>query len=114
VPASSQAGRYGERGDQEKAARDLYRRFTGNKPVKARKVKVPHRDAMLEVGTIDGVLYTTNRDGKVEQYIHHFRRKSRPSLLVSHDGKELRSHGGRFTFTERGFVDEDAGGNPVE
>lgn len=114
MPASSQAGRYQDRDTEEKAARDLYRRFTGNKPVKGRKVTVQQRAAMLEVGTVDGILYTTNRDGKVEQYIHHFRRQSRPSLLVSADGKEARTHGGRFTFTERGFVDEDASGNPVE
>lgn len=97
----------------EKAAK-LYRNFTGNEPHEtARSDAIPDR-AYLDIGTVDGILYTTSREGKPEQYIHHFRPRSRPKLLVSHDGKEARTLGGRFTFTERGFVDEDASGNAVE
>lgn len=114
VPPSSRAGRKLPANDNVKKAGDLYSRFSGHAPQKkARKVNVPDR-AYLRVGTVDGILYTTNRDGAVEQYIHHFRPASRPELLVSHDGKEARTHGGKFTFTERGFVDEDASGRPVE
>lgn len=57
------------------------------------------------VGNLDGVLYTATRDGKREKYVHKFRRKSRPLLLTSHDGTELRIAGGRFLFTEAGIED---------
>lgn len=59
----------------------------------------------LVVGELDGVLYSTTRDGKREKYIHRFRRKSRPLLAASHDGKTLRIVGGRFEFTEAGIED---------
>lgn len=114
VPASSRAGKHRAAHDDVEKAADLYARFTGHEPhKKARTVNVPER-AYLRVGSIDGILYTTQRDGQVEKYIHHFRPRSRPALAVSHDGKELRSIGGRFTFTERGFVDEDRDGQAVE
>ncbi len=115
VPASRLAGQ--SRADLDDAA-DLFRRFTGHEPhAKPRMVK-DDRTSFLRVGTIDGILYTTNRDqagtATVEQYIHNFAPGARPELLVSADGKVARSHGGRFTFTERGFVDEDATGKPIE
>jgi len=65
-------------------------------------------DVVFRVGTVDGVLYTTVRDGRTEKYIHEFRKKSRPHLAVlavSHDGKQLFILGGGYTFTERGIVD---------
>ncbi len=114
VPASREAGKYRGGADKVSQAADLYRRFTGNEPWKEAQVVVePDRDTFLRVGTVDGILYTTNRDGKREKYIHNFRPQSRPALLVSEDGKVARTHGGDFTFTERGFVDEEKG-QPVE
>lgn len=61
---------------------------------------------MLPVGELDGVLYTTVRDGQTEKYIHKFRKKSRPLLAASHDGKSLHILGGEYEFTERGIEDK--------
>lgn len=69
-------------------------------------LKVPDHKVFTPVGKLAGVLYDTTRDGNPEKYIHRFRRKSRPLLLASHDGTELRIAGGRFRFTEAGIVDE--------
>lgn len=115
VPASRLAGN--KRADLDAAA-DLFRRFTGHEPHQKARHVAEDRGAFLRVGTVDGILYTTNRNqagkAEVEQYIHHFNPASRPELLVSGDGKVARTHGGKFTFTERGFVDEDATGEPIE
>ena len=59
----------------------------------------------LVVGTCDGVLYTTVRDGRKEKYIHKFKADDAPLLVVSPDGRQLMLIGGRFRFTERGIVD---------
>jgi len=67
---------------------------------------VPDNRTFLPVGKIDGLLYTTVRDGKTEKYVHRFRRKSRPLLAASHDGTELRILGGEFEFNEAGIVDK--------
>ena len=67
------------------------------------KLKTPR--AGLVVGTLDGVLYTTVRDGATESYVHKFRRKSRPTLAAGSDGKSLHVIGGKFEFTDRGIED---------
>jgi hypothetical protein len=58
------------------------------------------------VGDLDGVLYTTVRDGKTEKYVHRFRKRSRPLLVSAHDGKSLHILGGEYEFTERGIEDK--------
>jgi len=62
-------------------------------------------DVAFKIGECDGLLYTTVRDGVKESYIHKFKKKSRPLLVSSHDGKQLFLLGGRYDFTERGIVD---------
>jgi|WetSurMetagenome_2_1015567.scaffolds.fasta_scaffold01855_12 hypothetical protein len=61
----------------------------------------------VEVGTIDFIGYTTRRGVKkeIECYRHDFKGKARPILAVTEDGRNLFSLGGRFRFTDRGFVD---------
>lgn len=59
----------------------------------------------LVVGELDGVLYTTVRDGNVEKYIHRFKKKSRPLLTARADGKQLGIVGGQFQMTEAGIED---------
>lgn len=86
-------------------ARDLYEDFTGHEATRGQKVKVKVPAAALKVGSLDGVLYTTVRDGKTEKYIHKFRKTSRPVLAAGSDGKSLHVIGGSFEFTERGIVD---------
>ena len=59
----------------------------------------------LKVGRLDGVIYTTIRDGQTESYIHEFKKKSAPTLISSHSGKQLGLVGGDYTFKDSGIND---------
>jgi hypothetical protein len=59
----------------------------------------------VAIGDVDGILYTTVRDGVEEKYIHKFHKRDKPLFVVSPDGKSLFLIGGNYTFTERGIVD---------
>ena len=82
-----------------------YSEFTGH-PVKgARRVNVKNFRVGWPLGKLDGVMYSTVRDGKAEKYIHRFRSRSRPLLAVSSDGTQLGIVGGQFQVTEAGIED---------
>ena len=87
---------------QVRQARQLFKAFRGDAPESLKRVKLPTPKTGLVVGKLDGVLYTTVRDGKTEKYIHKFRKSSRPTLIVSNDGKHLIIVGGRYRFTSAG------------
>ena len=107
VPASSRAGVSRQVRDEMAQAADLYERFSGHDPEAIGKVRVPPIPKVgVAVGEVDGILYSTVRDGKLEKYIHKFRKSDRPLFVVSPDGKQLFLIEGRYTFTERGIVDE--------
>jgi len=108
VPPSSKAGmvRYAD-ADAISRAADLYERFSGHEAEEIGRVRVnPLPRVGVAIGEVDGILYTTTRDGVVEQYIHKFRRRDKPLFVVAPDGKALFLVGGRYTFTERGIVDD--------
>ena len=86
-------------------ANERLEKFSGHKATEVLRVIDRNPKTGLVIGDLDGVLYTTVRDGEVEKYIHRFRRKSRPLLAASSDGKTLKIVGGRFEFTEAGIVD---------
>lgn len=91
---------------QIREASKLYSDFTGHEAKDFEMVEKPEvPDVMLVVGDIDGVMYTTVRDGVEEKYVHQFKKKSKPLFCVSHDGKQLYLIGGSYDFTERGIVD---------
>lgn len=69
------------------------------------RTRLPTHKVGLIIGECDGLLYTTERDGKIEKYIHRFKKSSRPLLVSSYDGSALYIVGGRYKFTERGIVD---------
>jgi len=87
-----------------KAAK-LYEQFTGHKPTSIREVNTANSGEGFVIGTLDGVLYTTKRDGKTEHYKHDFNSRSRPLLVSSYDGKNLYIVKGQYQFTDRGIVD---------
>ncbi|NCA24613.1 MAG: hypothetical protein EBS91_08475, partial [Betaproteobacteria bacterium] len=60
----------------------------------------------VAIGEVDGILYSTVRDGVLEKYIHKFRKRDKPLFVVAPDGKALYLVGGNYTFTERGIVDD--------
>ncbi len=85
----------------------LYERFSGHEAEAIGKIKVPPMPTVgVAIGDIDGVLYTTIRDGRVEKYIHKFKAKDKPLFVVSPNGKQLYMVGGHYDFTERGIVDK--------
>jgi hypothetical protein len=90
---------------EKREARKRYADFTGHRSTAGRTVNLPTPRAALKVGTLDGVLYTTVRDGREESYIHKFRKRSRPTLAVGSNGKSLHVLGGEFEFTDRGIED---------
>lgn len=107
VPASSRAGMSRVVRDELDAASDLYERFTGHDAVEVGRVRLnPSPKVGVAIGTVDGLMYSTVRDGVLEKYIHKFRKSDRPLFVVSPDGKQLYLLGGNYTFTERGIVDE--------
>lgn len=91
---------------QADAAAHLYEQFTGHDAVDEFSIDKPTiPDVLLAVGEIDGIMYSTIRDGVAEKYIHKFKKSCRPIFAVSHDGKQLFMVGGSYTFTDRGIVD---------
>jgi len=107
VPPSSRAGMTKSTRTQIEQARDLYERFSGHNAVELGSVKIPPLPAVgVAIGEVDGILYSTIRDGVLEKYIHKFRKSDRPLFVVSPDGKVLYLLGGNYNFTERGIVDE--------
>ena len=106
VPASSRAGASRRVRDEIEQAADLYERFSGHDPEEIGRVTVPRVPRVgVAIGEVDGILYSTIRDGKLEKYIHKFHKRDRPLFVVSPDGKQLFLIGGNYSFTERGIVD---------
>lgn len=107
VPPSSRAGRDAIDADDELSrAANLYERFSGHEAQVVGRVRVPGPlKKAIAIGDCDGILYSTIRDGKLERYIHRFRKADRPLLVVSPDGSQLALIGGNYTFTELGIVD---------
>lgn len=110
VPKSSRASNVNKRavtiGSSARKAADLYERFSGHEADEGAKVRVPALPKVaVAIGDVDGILYTTVRDGVVEKYIHKFRSSDKPIFAVSPDGKQILLVGGKYDFTERGIVD---------
>ena len=84
-------------------AGELFKDFTGSAPDSLQKVRIRNPKTGLVIGELDGVLYTTVRDGKTERYEHNFKKGNRPHLVAAHDGQSLHILGGDYEFTERGI-----------
>lgn len=94
-------------GELGQAAR-LYADFTGHDDLSVRKISISDLPRVaLDIGHVTGIMYETVREGRVENYIHRFKRASRPLLAASPDGKQLYLLGGAYDFTERGIVDRN-------
>lgn len=106
VPPSSRSA-HGTIAAQKGRAELLYYNFTGHDPSETQMIDKPvYPDVMSVIGDIDGVMYTTVRDGVTEKYIHKFKKNSRPLFCVAPDGLTLYMIGGSYEFGERGIVDK--------
>ena len=85
---------------------DLFKQFTGMEPQYFDTLDIPTPKTALAIGSLDGVMYTTVRDGKTEKYIHRFKKSARPLLCATFDGQQLIVIGGSYRFTDRGIVDD--------
>lgn len=92
----------------EQAARKLVE-FSGHDADKVLKVDMPAVREGLVIGEVPAIEYVTKREGinkdRLTLWRHKFRKKSRPLLAVSKDGKQLLIVGGRYEFTEAGIED---------
>lgn len=88
-----------------KNAAALFQDFTGHNATHTQRVEIDWPDVGAEIGQVDGILYTTIRDGAKEHYIHEFKKTARPSLVASHDGASIALIGGEYDFTDAGIVD---------
>jgi hypothetical protein len=88
-------------------AAHLFESFTGRKAKFVTKVEYPPNPRVaLDIGKVVGLIYEADMDGKLETFIHKFKKRSRPRFVVSHDGKQLYLLAGEYDFTERGIVDK--------
>lgn len=92
---------------QIRKASALYKDFSGHDGDEIEYVEKPRiPEAVVVIGELEGVIYSTVRDDEHERYIHKFRRSSRPLLCVSPDGDQLYVIAGNYEFTDRGIVDK--------
>lgn len=90
-----------------KRAKLLYLDFTGHEPAKPVMIDKPKfPDVLSVIGEIDGIMYTTVRDGQTEKYLHKFKKSARPLFAVSPDGLSIHAIGGSYVFGDRGIVDK--------
>lgn len=92
--------------DQFDKAVKKFRRFTGTNPTAVDRVPTPELPPVaFKVGECLGVMYEAVRDGERDKYLHRFKKKARPHLACSPDGRQLYLLGGAYRFTDRGIVD---------
>jgi len=96
-----------------RAAVKLYRDFREAHPRKVAVVEFDVPEAVMVIGHVEEICYTTTHGKKVVSYRHPFQAGSRPLLAASSDGSQLLLLGGRYKFTDRGIVDRDAAGRLV-
>lgn len=97
VPPSSKA--------RVNRAAKLYEDFTGHDCDTIESVDYSFPKEAAKIGKVDGILYTTVRDGKTEKYIHKFKNSSRPTLAASYDGDKIALVGGNYKFKDSGIND---------
>lgn len=109
VPPSSKAGRRRMIRAPKAVGKavDIYERFTGHDATEMLEVNVkPLPKVAACIGYVTAICYVTQRDGRVEDYMHEFAEVDMPVFAVSPDGKQLLMVGGNYDFTERGIVDK--------
>ena len=94
-----------------KKGKKLYQDFTGHTDeFEIYRLKVPgfpeDLKKLVVIGECSGLLYDSVRDGKLEKYIHRFRKNSRPLFCITPDGNQIVLLGGAYKFTDRGIVDK--------
>lgn len=92
----------------------LYESFREKRPKRLAKLRVDIPKVVACMGHVEALDYRTTHGKKVTLYHHNFAAGSRPLLCVSANGRQLMLLGGRYEFTGRGIVDQDAAGREIE
>lgn len=87
-------------------ASQRYEDFSGHEAKFIDEKDLKKMEVGFKIGTVDFIGYTTKRDGRVEKYVHKFKRSSRPILASNYDGKYIGLVNGKYHFTDRGIVDK--------
>lgn len=89
-----------------KNALQLYNEFSGEQLDDTEyELDFPEELVVFPIGRLDGVMYSTVRDGIKQKYFHEFKAKSAPLLVSTSDGEQLFIVGGNYIFTETGIND---------
>lgn len=92
---------------QIKAAIKLFQKFREADPRYIDTIKIPSTPkVMLQIGRVDGILYTTTHNGQTTKYIHKFSGRSKPIMATDARGNQLYLVGGRYNFTSEGIIDK--------
>lgn len=88
------------------AGQKLYARFVGRGADRSMLIAKPRLpDALVCIGEISVIQYVAERDGEVAEYRHPFKKRSRPKMCVTPDGKMVLMLGGAWRFTQDGYID---------
>lgn len=85
-------------------ARTLFKAFHDREPT-ARELAILKQKApeeTLEVGTLYGLMYKVREERK--PYLHMFGPSARPLVFVNGSGRQVYIVGGKYRFTDRGFI----------
>lgn len=93
------------RREVDKAARAL-ELFTGDPADFLEAYELPNAVAGWELGPVAEISYIATRGGRTTEYVHRFKKRSRPLLIANADGTELVILGGEYSVTDRGIEDD--------
>lgn len=89
----------------DKAIHD-YEAFRGFAPADTVTVNLPDKPLVgWHMGQVTGLAYRTERDGEIQDYMHEFKTKARPDLVVEEPGNKLHLIDGNYCVTDRGIED---------
>lgn len=91
-----------ERTKRLKRANRLYRAFHEQPPREHEIIRLNNDVQLVAIGECTRISYLTPEN---VEYMHKFKKKSRPMLAVSDDGKQLYLVKGKYRFTDRGIED---------
>jgi hypothetical protein len=97
-----------------KRAARLYRGFREQRPNRVRAIRIKLPRAVMVVGYVEFIGYSTTHGRRAQTYRHDFAPGSRPMLCAGPKRGELYLIGGRYHFTERGIVDLDRFGEEID
>jgi hypothetical protein len=94
-------------------AKQLYEKFREAPASRARKIRIRYPTAVMVMGYLEFVGYSTTHGGTAKMYKHKFAKGSRPLLCAGPKAGQLYLIGGRFHVTERGIVDLTPSGKEI-